>query len=69
MSPTDTAVDSTVKQLMRLIIDDQPIDASYDEILRKLAFKRMVSRGLADAASGRTVGTDELRRQIRCWTE
>lgn len=69
MSAIETSVDSTVKQLMRLIIEDQPVDATYDEILRKLAFERMVNRGLADAAQGRTVDTEALRTLIRSWTE
>ena len=54
---------------MRKIVDDQPADATYDEILRKLAFKRMVDRGLADEAEGRVSTLDELRRHIETWLE
>jgi hypothetical protein len=41
------------------IVKRQPDDSSYDEILRELAFARMVQRGLADA--GRTVSDDDVR--------
>jgi hypothetical protein len=35
----------TVKERMLEIIQEQPEDSSYDEILRELAFARMVERG------------------------
>lgn len=59
--------ETSAKDLMRRIIDDLPDDSSYDDILRKLAFKRMVDRGLADADRGEVVDTDELRRRIKTW--
>ncbi len=44
-----------------------PDNSSYDEILRELAFVRMVDRGLADADRGRTIDTQELRARVRQW--
>ena len=35
---------STIKEAMQQIIARQPDDGSYDEILRKLVFDRMVQR-------------------------
>ena len=32
--------------------DTQPDDASYDEIIRELAFERMIEKGLEDAREG-----------------
>jgi len=58
---------STPKEQMVETINDQPDDSSYDEILRELAFKRMVDKGLADARSGRTVSNEEVSRRIRTW--
>ena len=40
-----------VKEQMNRIIQEQPDDSSYDEILRELAFNRMVEKGLADSDS------------------
>lgn len=55
------------KVRMADIVHDQPDDSSYDEILRELAFDRMIQRGLADVASGRTLGDSEIRRRLRLW--
>ncbi len=44
-----------------------PKGSSYDEVLRELAFVRMVDRGLADAARKRTIDTAELRERVRQW--
>ena len=41
-----------VKEKMKEVIDSQPDDATYEEILRELAFERMVERGLEDSREG-----------------
>jgi predicted transcriptional regulator len=53
-------------QLIRLI-EDQPDDSSYEEILRELAFAAMVERGVADSDAGRTVSNEEMARRIESW--
>ncbi len=58
---------SSVKAAMTDIIGRQPDDSSYDEILRELAFARMVQRGLQDSDAGRTVSDDEMKRKIDSW--
>lgn len=58
---------STVKDEMVNIITKQPEDSSYDEILRELAYARMVQRGLTDSDNGRTVSNDEVRQRIESW--
>ncbi len=59
--------DQNARELMLAILDAQPADSSYDELLRKLAFQRLVDRGLTDLEQGDTLGTDELRRRIKTW--
>jgi predicted transcriptional regulator len=54
----------TVKERMLEIIQEQPDDSSYDEILRELAFVRMVERGLADSDEGRTISNEEMKARI-----
>ena len=49
---------------MTKIIHQQPEDSSYDEILRELAFARMVERGLADSKAKRTITNEQLKRKI-----
>ena len=58
---------ATAKDELTKIIQDQPDDSSYDEILRELAFNLMVHRGLSDSDEGRTISTAEMRRRIRTW--
>lgn len=57
----------SVKEQMVQIIEAQPEDSSFDEILRELAFARMIERGLDDADHGRTVSHDDVRREVESW--
>ena len=58
---------ASIKEQMIKIIQEQPEDSSFDEILRELAFARMVERGLADSEKGRTISNEEMKRRIRSW--
>lgn len=56
-----------VKEQMIRLIQDQPDDSSYEEILRELAFARMIDRGVAESDAGKTISTPELERRIQEW--
>ena len=58
---------SSVKEEMTRIIQEQPDDSSFDEILRELALARMIDRGLQDSAAGHTVSDDEMKQQMTQW--
>jgi predicted transcriptional regulator len=58
---------SDAKTQMLEIIKEQPEDSTYDEILRELAFKRMVDRGIRDERAGRVVSNEEAGKRIRSW--
>ena len=58
---------SSVKDVMVDIITQQPEDNSYDEILRELAYARMVQQGLADSDGGRTLSDAKVRERIESW--
>ena len=60
---------SSVKARMAEIIQEQPEDATYEEIMRELAFERMLERGLADSRAGRIIFNDKLARRIRTWQQ
>lgn len=49
------------------IIGRQPDHSRYDEIIRELAFARMVQRGLNDSDAGRTIPDDDVKRKIDSW--
>jgi len=58
---------ASVKARMVEVIQEQPEDATYEEIMRELAFERMVARGLKDLRADRTISNDEMQRRIRSW--
>lgn len=55
------------KEVMTKIIQEQPEDASYDEIMRELAFERMIERGLEDLRKGRIISNEEVEQRIHSW--
>lgn len=57
----------TDKEKVKGLVEAQPDDASYDEIVRELAFERMVERGLRDVREGRTLSNEEMGRRIATW--
>lgn len=60
---------ASAKETMVEIISRQPDDTSYDEILRELAYARMVQRGLADVDAGRTLSSEEVRKEMKSWQQ
>ena len=56
-----------VKEKMKEVINSQPDDATYGEILRELAFERMVERGLTDSRTGRVISDREMGHRVRSW--
>ncbi len=60
---------STAKDDLKKLIEQQPEDASHEELVRELAFDVMVRRGLRDSDAGRTISNEEMHRRIRSWRE
>jgi len=58
---------STAKNIIKQILESQPEDSTYDEILRELAFKSMVNRGMADAANGNVISNEDMKERIKGW--
>ena len=57
----------SARAIIRAIVDSQPEDASYEEIMRELAFDRMVERGLQDVRANRVFSNHEAAQKIRSW--
>lgn len=57
----------TEKDRMKALIEAQPDDATYEELLRELAFEGMVERGLKDVREGRVMTHDEMGQRVRQW--
>lgn len=58
---------ATAKQLVQEVVNEQPEDASYEEIMRELAFERMIARGLRDVRDGKLIGNSEIAERIHRW--
>jgi predicted transcriptional regulator len=58
---------SAIKEKMKEVIQSQPEDASFEEIMRELAFERMIARGLEDSRAGRVISNEEMKCRIRSW--
>jgi predicted transcriptional regulator len=57
----------TVKEKITEVVMAQPDDATYEEIMRELAFERMIERGLSDSRAGRVISDDDMAHRIRTW--
>lgn len=60
---------ATAKDQIKQILENQPDDSSYDEILRELAFKRMVDKGLDDIAKGKVISNEEIKNRTKSWQQ
>lgn len=60
-------METSAKDTMVEIIARQPDDSSYEEILRELAYARMIQRGLSDSDAGRILTDAEVRERIESW--
>ena len=58
---------ATAKEQIAKLLEQQPDDSSFEEIVRELAFGVMVQRGLKDSDEGRTIPDEEMRRRILKW--
>jgi len=57
----------SAKEKIVRILDEQPADSSFEEILRELAFASMVERGLDEVDQGHTLSHEEVRREVESW--
>lgn len=67
--PAESTMTSTAKERMIRILQEQPDHSSYDDLLRELAFARMIERGIADSDSGRVIDSEEVAQQIETWAK
>lgn len=55
---------SSIKETMIDIINKQPDDSSYEEILQELSFVNMANKGLKDTKNGRTTEHEKVKKEI-----
>jgi len=55
------------KEKIKKILNNLPDDSTYDEILKELAFNRMIERGLEDSKFNRTISNEQMKQKIAQW--
>jgi predicted transcriptional regulator len=52
---------TTVKEAARLLVEDLPDDASWDDLMYRIYVRQAIEAGLNDSDAGRTVDVEEVR--------
>ena len=55
------------KKQIKQIVDSLPEDSSYDEILKELAFHKMIEKGLKDSDQKKVISNEEMKKRISAW--
>lgn len=50
------------------LLEKQPEDSSYDEIIRELIFDHLIENGLDDSKNNRITSHDDLKKEISSWS-
>ncbi len=58
---------ATAKEKIAEILEQQPDDSSYVELVREIAFSAMVQQGLSDSDNNNIISNDEMHKRIRSW--
>lgn len=58
---------SKIKERLTEVIQQQPDDATFEEIFRELAFVRMIENGLEDVQNGETFSNETMKQRIAEW--
>ena len=54
---------ATVKEEAHRLVDEQPEDATWDDVFEEVELRLIVERGLADMRAGRTIPAEEIERK------
>lgn len=58
---------SNTKQAVLKIIEQMPDDASLEDIIYEVYFRKRVDRGLREFDKGKTVSHEEVKRSLAKW--
>ncbi|HUE20150.1 MAG TPA: hypothetical protein VMQ86_00620 [Bryobacteraceae bacterium] len=58
---------STAKQEVRLLLDQIPDDATFEDIQYHIYVREKIERGLKDVEEGRIVSEEEMERRMQKW--
>lgn len=60
-------IKTTIKEKIAAVIQELPDDVTYEEIMRELAYVRMIERGLIDMRNGKTISNQAMKHRIASW--
>jgi predicted transcriptional regulator len=60
---------TTAKEQIIQLVQQQPDDFSYQDIVRELAFHVTIERGLKDSDENRTISNEEMEARINTWSK
>lgn len=58
---------NAIKEQSKRIIDNMPEDVSYDEILKALAFDKMIKNGIQDSQNKDIISNEKMQQKIKQW--
>lgn len=53
-----------LKDQAHKLVDSLPEDSGWDDLMRAIYERLLIEQGVADAAAGRTVSNEEVRRRF-----
>lgn len=60
---------AVAKDKIGKIVEKQPDDSSYDEIMRELILNQMIERGLDDSQNGKLTSHEDMQKEIESWSK
>jgi cell division protein FtsX len=57
----------TAKQEVRLLLDQIPDDATFEDIQYHIYVREKIQRGLKDVVEGRIISKEEMERRMQKW--
>jgi predicted transcriptional regulator len=54
----------SAKEIIKQALDRLPDNATVEEALERILFISQIEKGLADADSGKTLSSDEVRKRL-----
>lgn len=56
-----------IKNEARALIDKLPDDATWEDLMAQIYFKKNVDRGLSDLKAGKTLSHEEAKSRLTKW--
>lgn len=63
------AMIAIAKEKISKLVEKQPDDSSYDDIMKELIFAHMIDRGLDDSNNNRITSHENMKNEIMSWSK